>query len=93
MTPQELRDAADFITQKREAILDEVSDLQLKIDEVTANWEGAAQSQFLTTYQDNFAPMLQKDFPTIIEGIESQLKGAADAIEEADSQVAEAFKG
>lgn len=92
MTPQELRDAADFIGQKREAIKDEVEALKAKIDEVTANWEGASQSQFVTTFTDTFSPMLKNDFPAVIEGIEGQLDGAADAIEDADQQVADAFK-
>lgn len=92
MTPQELRDAADYIGLRREAILQEVADLQAKIDEVTANWEGAAQSQFVSTFTDTFAPMLKNDFPSVIEGIEGQLDGAADAVESADQQVADAFK-
>lgn len=92
MTPQELRDAADFIGQKREEIIGEVNELQAKIDEVTASWEGAAQSQFVSTFTDTFAPMLKNDFPSVIEGIEGQLDGAANAIEDADQQVADAFK-
>ena len=88
MTPQELRDAASYINKKRTAILSEVKQLESKINQVTSGWEGASQSQFT----DTFAPMLKKDFPSVIEGIEGQLKGAADAIESADKQVADAFK-
>ncbi|WP_167955700.1 WXG100 family type VII secretion target [Anaerosporobacter faecicola] len=92
MTPQELRDAADFITTKKEAIDQEVAALNSKIEEVTASWEGAAQSQFVITFTDTFSPMLTKDFPAVMEGIVKQLDGAADAIEDADQQVADAFK-
>ena len=38
-------------------------------------------------------PMLTQDFPETIEGIESMLTGAADALEEADNEIGNAFKG
>lgn len=38
-------------------------------------------------------PLLKNDFPSILEGIAAQLRGAADAIETADEEVANAFRG
>jgi len=92
MTPQELRDAATVLDQKKEEILSAVNELKSKIDEVTNNWEGAAQSQFVDTFTTTFLPMLEKDFPDVISGIANQLLGAATAIEDADSQIASSFK-
>ena len=37
--------------------------------------------------------MLKESFPDIIEGIESMMKGAADTIERADEEIANAYKG
>lgn len=38
-------------------------------------------------------PILRDTLPQVIEGICGQLNGAADAIEQADEEVAKAFKG
>ena len=37
-------------------------------------------------------PILKDTLPQVIEGISKQLDGAADAIEQADAEVAKAFK-
>lgn len=93
ITPEELREAANFLQQKQEAINSEVSQLKSKIDEVTSNWEGAAQSQFVEAFLGDMYPMLNETMPQIIEGLATQMNGAADAIEQADQEVANAFKG
>lgn len=63
------------------------------IDEVTANWEGSAQSSFIDTFNSNMYPVLKDTLPQVITGIAAQLDGAANAIEQADEEVAKAFKG
>ena len=93
ITPEELRGAADFLEQKLEAINAEVAALKGKIDEITANWEGAAESSFIDTFDNNMYPILKDTLPDVITGIAGQLDGAADAIEQADAEVAKAFKG
>ena len=93
ITPEELRGAADFLEQKLEAINGEVAVLKGKIDEITANWEGSAQSSFIDTFDTNMYPILKDTLPEVITGIAAQLDGAADAIEQADAEVAKAFKG
>lgn len=93
ITPEELRGAADFLEQKLEAINGEVSALKGKIDEITANWEGSAQSSFIDTFDNNMYPILKDTLPEVITGIAAQLDGTADAIEQADAEVAKAFKG
>lgn len=92
MTPEELRDAATFLTGKRDEIVTAVTNIKSKVDATTAGWAGAAQSSFIASFEE-MLPMLQDTFPQVIEGIAAQLNGAADAIETADTEVANAFKG
>ena len=93
ITPSELREASAFLGQKLEAINAEVAGLKSKIDEVSANWEGAAQSSFIETFNADMYPLLKDTMPEVVSGIASQLNGAADAIEQADEEVAKAFRG
>ena len=93
ITPEELRKGADFLEQKLEAITAEVAALKGKIDEVTGNWEGAAQSSFVETFENDMYPILKDTLPEVITGIVAQMDGAADAIEQTDAEVAKAFRG
>lgn len=92
ITPEELRTAADFIAARREEISGQVTQLNNKINEVASNWEGAAQSTFISTFEGQYLPMLKTDFPDLLTGITEQLKGAATTIEDADIQISNAFK-
>lgn len=93
ITPEELREGASFLGQKLEAINAEVAALKSKIDEVTGNWEGAAQSSFVETFEGDMYPILKDTLPEVIEGIIAQMNGAADAIEQTDAEIAKAFRG
>lgn len=93
VTPEELRDAATFLGQRLEAITSEVNQLKGKIDEISGNWEGAAKSSFIATFESDMLPVMTQTLPQVIEGIESQLNGAADAVEQTDEQIASAFRG
>ena len=84
---------ADFLEQKLEAINGEVSALKGKIDEISSNWEGSSQSSFIETFEGDMYPILKDTLPEVITGIAAQLDGAADAIEQADEEVAKAFRG
>ena len=93
ITPEELRNGADFLEQKLEAINAEVAAIKAKIDEVTGNWEGAAQSSFAETFENDMYPILKETLPEVVTGIVAQMDGAADAIEQTDEEVAKAFRG
>ena len=93
ITPEELREGASFIQQKEEAINQEVAALKAKIDEITGNWEGAAQSSFIETFEGDMYPIMKDTLPGVLEGIASQMNGAADALEQADEEIANAFRG
>ena len=93
ITPEELRSGGNFLQQRLDAINSEVTELKSKIDEVTGNWEGAAQSSFIQTFESDMYPILKDTLPQVITGVISQLNGAADAIENADTEIASAFRG
>ena len=93
ITPEELRDASNFLMQRLETINSEVASLHSKIEEVTNNWEGASRSSFVETFESDMYPILRDTLPQVVEEISGQLDGAADAIEQADEEVAKAFKG
>ncbi len=92
ITPQELRDTASFIAKKKETVIQEVQALHTRINDMTANWEGAAQSAFVEIFEKDLYPILIEKVPQVLEGIECQTKGVADAIEETDNQIAQAFR-
>lgn len=92
MTPQELRDSAQFLANKRQEIVDAVNAIKGRVDSTTAEWEGATQSSFVESFNE-MLPMLTESFPETIQEIESMLSGAADALEQADEEIANAFKG
>lgn len=91
MTPEELRESASFLGGKREEIVNAVGMIKSRVDSTTAGWEGSAQSSFIETFNE-MLPMLTQSFPETIEGIENMLTGAADALEQADEEIAKAFK-
>ena len=90
MTPAELRETSAFLETKREEIVSAVESIKVRVDSTTAEWEGAAQSSFIESF-NQMLPTLTQSFPQTIEGIEQMLKGAADTLEQADSDVAQAF--
>ena len=93
ITPEELIDGGKFLEQRLEAISREVTSLKSKIDQVAGNWEGAAQSSFIQTFENDMYPILRDTLPEVITGIVAQLNGAAETIEKADADIASAFRG
>ena len=93
ITPEELRSAAAFVQAKQGEIATITTDLKTRIDDVCANWEGAAQSSFVESFINDLFPVLNETIPQVLEGLNAQMSGAADAIEQADEQIAQAFRG
>ena len=93
ITPEELREAATFIDSKRDELCGVVAEIKSKIDEVTSNWEGAAQASFIESFESDMYPLLKENMPEVLEGVSTQMNSAADALEEADESVANAFRG
>lgn len=92
VTPEELRSAASFLKEKLEAMISEANQLKTRIDTVTSNWEGAAQSAFVTEFNDKMWPVLNKNLPELINGIAGQLSATAKAIEDTDNTIASKMK-
>ena len=93
ITPEDLRSAATFVQTKQSEIATITTDLKTRIDDVCANWEGAAKSSFVESFINDLFPVLNETIPQVLEGLNAQMNGAADAIEQADEQVAQAFRG
>ncbi|WFR59036.1 WXG100 family type VII secretion target [Anaerocolumna sp. AGMB13025] len=88
ITPSELRTAATYLGQRLEAMTTEANSLKTKIDAVTAEWEGAAQSAFVTGFTTDMWPVLSKSLPEVINGIMAQLNATAKALEDTDTEIA-----
>jgi WXG100 family type VII secretion target len=93
ITPEELRSASTFIGTKLEAMKSESNELKAKIDEIAANWEGAAQSAFVEGFTNDMWPVLNTDLPELITGIQDQLTATAQALEDTDTEIASKLKG
>ena len=52
-----------------------------------------AQSSFIETFEGDMYPIMKDTLPEVLEGIASQMNGAADALEQADEEIAKAFRG
>ncbi|WP_455717217.1 WXG100 family type VII secretion target [Anaerosporobacter sp.] len=92
MTPSELESAATYLEERKDAIISEITLLDTKLNELETNWKGAAQSQFMDTFDVEIKPVLTEKLPEIIEGIEGQLRGSAKALEQADKDIADLLK-
>ena len=92
ITPQELRDGSDYLAQRREECMEALTAIKQRVDEVAANWEGAAQNSFVQTFEELYK-QISEALPQTVEGIESMLDGAAQAREEADDSIAQSFNG
>jgi WXG100 family type VII secretion target len=93
ITPEELEQGAKSIEGYRDTINGEISQLNTTITNVTDNWEGAAQSAFLSSYQELYNPTLRETFPEILTGIAEQLKAAAKIMRDTDEELRGAMNG
>ncbi|NLP13963.1 MAG: WXG100 family type VII secretion target [Clostridium sp.] len=91
ITPEELRDAAASIKTKAGEIEQNINEVNEKVQFVVDNWEGAARDSFFEAFESLKGDLLTQ-LDEILEGIASQLEAAANTIEQADQEVANAFK-
>ncbi len=91
ITPEELRDAATSIKTKAGEIEQNINEVNEKVQFVVDNWEGAARDSFFEAFESLKGDLLTQ-LDEILEGIASQLEAAANTIEQADQEVANAFK-
>lgn len=93
ITPQELRDASTYLNERLDAITTEAGKIKDKLDDIGEKWEGAARNQFFEIFQNDMWPVFDKNLPDLVTGICGQLNGTADAMEEADQEIAAKLKG
>ncbi|NLM59627.1 MAG: WXG100 family type VII secretion target [Clostridium sp.] len=92
ITPEELRDAAQLINGKADEIEQNINAVNEKVQYVVENWEGAAKDSFFEAFESLKNELLTQ-LDEILKGIASQLQAAADTMEQADQDVANAFRG
>ncbi|HQA57495.1 MAG TPA: WXG100 family type VII secretion target [Acetivibrio sp.] len=92
ITPEELRDAAQLINGKADEIDQNINAVNEKVQYVVENWEGAAKDSFFEAFESLKNELLTQ-LDEILKGIASQLQAAADTMEQADQDVANAFRG
>ena len=92
VTPEELRNAANTLQTENELIADAVQAIKDRIDTVTGDWEGEAQRAFLEIFEGDLYPILHEQLPQVLECIAVHLATTADTIEDADKELADAFK-
>ena len=86
MTPQELRDGATFLGLRKDECMQQLSQMNSKVTEVTNNWEGAAQNSFVGTFQEMYQ-QISTALPETVDGIMEMLNAAAQTLEETDAQL------
>ena len=92
MTPEGLRSLANSVTSIRDDILCRVNDMDTKINNETAEWDGASKDQYFTDYEE-VLPYLRDKFPQVIEDLATRLIFAADTLEQADHDIAQKLQG
>lgn len=92
ITPQELRDASAYLNARLEAMSIEANSLKGKLDEIGANWEGAAQTSFFEVFYNEMWPVLNKQLPDVINHIRSQLEVTAETLEQTDLEISQQLK-
>lgn len=93
ITPEELREAATYLGQRQEALVNEANSIKAKLEEISNNWEGAAQSAFMEGFNGDMWPILHDKLPELLQGIQEQLKGAAANLEDTDQKIASDLRG
>lgn len=91
ITPAELRDGANTLGQQLSEAMGVLGNMKATVDGVCANWEGAAQNSFVETFEQLYK-QISEALPSTVEGIQSMMNGAADGLEEADSQISAALR-
>ena len=92
MTPDQLDQGANRLSQICGEIQSNVSALDSTLNEVAGNWEGLSQDAFMQRYTD-LAPILKQTVPEVIDALSQKLKAAANAIRQTDAEIANAFRG
>ena len=90
-SPDEVRGIADQIVASKEDVSAEVTRLRsVIIDDLCANWDGAASDKYAEEFEALKADVMDK-FIVMLEDLNQQLRSIVDAMEQADSDIANAI--
>ncbi|BCN32348.1 WXG100 family type VII secretion target [Anaeromicropila herbilytica] len=89
VTPEELSKQGGDVIGYAGEIKHSLDSLDKKVDAVIDAWDGLAQDGFFQEYE-KLKKELDK-FPDVVEGLGKQIKGAAEAFEKTDSELAKLF--
>ena len=84
LSTEELLDGADQINARKEDIVQTLGLLRSQVMGVCDNWEGAAQSSFVTEFT-TICDKFDEVFPDAVEEIAKEMKYAADTLGEVDA--------
>ncbi|WP_035291641.1 MULTISPECIES: WXG100 family type VII secretion target [Clostridiaceae] len=90
ITPQELYDGSNKIKGIANSIMQDLKTLKSTVDQVANNWEGAAQSSYVQSFEQIYSEFV-KTFPPTVEGLANQMNGAAENLEQTDAELAKIF--
>lgn len=87
-SPEEGREMANVILQKRGAIEGEIEDLSgLILNDLCGNWEGSASEKYSSEYTNLKGQVMDK-FLAMLDDLSAQLNSIADAMQSADEDIA-----
>ena len=88
MTPREIEAGAKILDSKLSAITTEVNAMKKKIDEIAGGWDGQAKEKFMSIWNDEIFPVLNKTLPDAVTSYSEGLKSAAKIMDDTDKQLA-----
>lgn len=87
-SPDEVEGIADEIVRSKEDVSSEVERLRgVIIDDLCANWEGAASDKYAEEFTALKADVMDK-FVTMLDELNLQLRSIIEAMREADADIA-----
>lgn len=91
LTPEELNEAAKFMTERNEEISKIMTAVKEAISAIDAGWTGATKDLFKDTFDNKVCKLLDENLYSVIDGVSESLKTTAEVLEGTDTAVSDAF--
>lgn len=91
VTPEVLSDQGKQLIAYADQLRGILQDINTKITEIDASWDGLAQNAYLEMYHSMEESL--KQFPELVEGLGDATVAAADAFAQVDEQLQNTFRG
>ena len=86
VSPEELRSSSRVFKSNANSTTDMLKRLSSEVNKMKSIWEGQANKEFITQYEQLQPSM--KQFVSVLEGISKQLSDVAKTMEDVDRQIA-----